>query len=132
MQAEYMIERRHAVDAIKALRELEALTRPYILAAEVRSVAPDDLWLSSSYERETICLHYAFELDHDIPRNVLPVIEAALVPYAPRPHWGKLFVATAEELAPRYPKMADFRALAARLDPNGKFRNAFLDARVLG
>jgi xylitol oxidase len=63
---------------------------------------------------------------------VLPVVERALEPFAPRPHWGKLFVATAEELAPRYPRMADFRALANRLDPNGKFRNEFLDRHVFG
>lgn len=132
MQAEYMISREHAVSAIRALKELSEMVRPYIFAAEVRSVAPDNLWLSSAYQRDTICLHYACVADPAVPGEVLPIVEQALEPFAPRPHWGKLFVATAEELAPRYPRMGEFRALAGRLDPNGKFRNAFLDRHVFG
>jgi xylitol oxidase len=29
-----------------------------------------------------------------------------------------------------HPRLADFRALATKHDPNGKFRNAFLDEYV--
>lgn len=132
MQAEYMLPREHAADAIRALKGLSELTRPYILAAEFRTVAADDLWLSTSYQRDTVCLHYAFVLDFDIPTKVLPVVEEALAPFEPRPHWGKLFAATAADLAPRYARMDDFRALADRLDPRGAFRNAYLDEKVFG
>ncbi len=61
----------------------------------------------------------------------LPAIEAALLPLGARPHWGKVFLATADQLAPAYPRWGDFRALAERLDPERKLRNAFL-ARHLG
>lgn len=133
MQTEYMVERGDAVAAIRALKdEISELVRPYIFAAEVRSVAADDLWLSTAYERDTVCLHYATRADLDVPNQVIPAIERALAPFEPRPHWGKLFFATAEELAPRYPKMDDFRALAGRLDPRGAFRNQFLDEKVFG
>jgi xylitol oxidase len=132
MQAEYMVDRKDAVAGIRALKELSELTRPYILAAEVRSVAPDDLWMSTCYQRDTICLHYATIADPGVPNEMLPAVERALEPFGPRPHWGKLFVATAEDLAPRYPKMDDFRALANRLDPKGKFRNEFLDRHIFG
>jgi xylitol oxidase len=56
--------------------------------------------------------------------RVLPVVAAVeeqLAPFDPRPHWGKVF-----HDAPRYPRSADFAALAARLDPAGTFRNAFV------
>jgi xylitol oxidase len=33
-------------------------------------------------------------------------------------------------LQSRHPRLADFRALAQKHDPNGKFRNAFLDGYV--
>ena len=59
-------------------------------------------------------------------------IEGALAPFAPRPHWGKLFAMPAPTVQSRYPKLGDFRALATRLDPDGKFRNAFIDRYVLG
>jgi hypothetical protein len=32
----------------------------------------------------------------------------------------------------RYPRLGDFHALATRLDPTGKFRNAFVDEFVFG
>lgn len=133
MQTEYMVGRGDAVAAIRALEaEISEVVRPYILAAEVRSVAADDLWLSTAYQRDTVCLHYATRADLDMPNQVIPEIERVLSPFEPRPHWGKLFAATAEELAPRYPRMDDFRALAGRLDPRGAFRSQFLDEKVFG
>jgi len=60
------------------------------------------------------------------------VIEQALAPFRPRPHWGKLFVMPAAQVMAGQPRLAEFRALATRLDPSGKFRNAFLDAFVFG
>jgi xylitol oxidase len=54
---------------------------------------------------------------------VLPQIESALAPFGVRPHWGKLFVGSAETT---YPRLPEFRELAERLDGGGKFRNEFL------
>ena len=58
------------------------------------------------------------------------VIEVALAPLGPRPHWGKLFTMERATLQSRYPRLADFRTLAQKHDPDGKFRNAFLDDYV--
>ena len=62
---------------------------------------------------------------------VLPEIEDALLPLGARPHWGKCFVAGADAIAPLYPRLADFRALRDRVDPDRVFGNAWLD-RVIG
>jgi xylitol oxidase len=35
-------------------------------------------------------------------------------------------------VSPLYPKLEAFRALAARHDPSGKFRNTYLDRFVFG
>jgi len=51
--------------------------------------------------------------------------------YGGRPHWGKRHFQTAATLAERYPRWEDFLAARARLDPEGAFRNQYLD-RVLG
>ena len=59
--------------------------------------------------------------------RVLAELEPALEPFEPRPHWGKLFLH-----APRYERLPDFARLAETLDPRGAFRNAWLEARVLG
>lgn len=60
---------------------------------------------------------------------VLPDIEAALRPFTPRTHWGKVYT-TGFDQAAGFRRLGDFAALAARVDPTGKFRNAHLD-RVL-
>ena len=67
--------------------------------------------------------------DPDV-RRLLPDIEAALRPFAARPHWGKLFTTGADELTGLYPRMPDFRDLVRRFDPRGAFRNDFLDRTV--
>jgi hypothetical protein len=40
--------------------------------------------------------------------------------------------AHAAQLAPLYPQLPAFRDLVRSHDPNGKFRNAFLEAHVIG
>jgi xylitol oxidase len=55
-------------------------------------------------------------------------VERRLAPWRPRPHWGKLFATPPADLRERYPRFNDFADLVRRLDPTGKFRNAWLDA----
>jgi hypothetical protein len=43
-----------------------------------------------------------------------------------------LFHADAAALAPLYPRFADFRDLAERMDPGHKFRNGFRVRKVFG
>jgi xylitol oxidase len=132
LQTEYMVPRRHAVPALQAVRGLAPAIRPLLLASEIRTVAADDLWLSSAYGTDTVCIHFSWKRDGDAVNGLLPALEAALAPFAARPHWGKLFAATARELEPRFERLPDFRWLAERLDRRGAFRNAFLERHVFG
>jgi L-gulonolactone oxidase len=58
-------------------------------------------------------------------------VEAVARDHEGRPHWGKRHFRTAEELAPLYPRWAEFARARARLDPGGVFSNAYTE-RVLG
>ena len=131
LQSEYLVPRQHAVAALTALRKLGDRIRPELQVCEVRTVAADDLWLSSSYGTDVVGIHFTWLAHQPEVEALLPVIEQALAPFAARPHWGKLFTLGAEELAALYPRHRDFTELAARYDPAGLFRNAYLD-RVLG
>ena len=98
---------------------------------EIRAVAADQLWLSTSYRQDSVAFHFTWIAD---PAAVLPVVtllERQLAPFAPRPHWGKIFTATPEDLRARYERLPDFLGLMRRFDPSGKFRNAYTD-RYLG
>jgi alditol oxidase len=132
IQSEYMLPRRHAVAALRAMRELAPMLRPHLWISEVRTVAADDLWLSTAYQTDTVCIHFSWKRDADAVDRLVPIVEAALAPFEPRPHWGKVFVASARELEGRYERLPEFRRLAARLDRRGAFRNAFLDRHVFG
>ncbi|MFF2244958.1 FAD-binding protein [Arthrobacter sp. NPDC058130] len=132
LQSEYLIPREHAVEAIRTMRRLSGVVTPLLLVGEIRTIAADELWLSPNYGRDGIGLHFTWRQDEPAVRAILPLLEAELAPFGARPHWGKLFHADAAGLAPLYPRFADFTALAGRLDPAGKFRNAFLDRTVFG
>ncbi|HET9349308.1 MAG TPA: D-arabinono-1,4-lactone oxidase, partial [Arthrobacter sp.] len=132
LQSEYLIPREHAVEALRTMRRLSSVVTPLLLVGEIRTIAADELWLSPNYGRDGIGLHFTWRQDEPAVRALLPLLEAELAPFAARPHWGKLFHGDAASLAPLYPRFADFTALAGRLDPAGKFRNAFLDRTVFG
>ncbi|QDY67135.1 FAD-binding protein [Glutamicibacter halophytocola] len=132
LQTEYLVPREHAVAAMAAMRQLSPVLTPLLLVAEVRTIAADDLWLSGNYGRDGIALHFTWKPQQQSVEAILPQVESALAPYAARPHWGKLFAATAADLRGMYPKFNDFIALARRLDPDGKFRNEFLQRNIFG
>ena len=132
IQSEYQVARPHAVEAIRAVRALADTLAPVLQVSEIRTIAADELWMSPQYGQATVGLHFTWTRDPEAVARVLVDLEAALAPFAPRPHWGKVFLADAATLAPRYERLADFARLAARLDPRGAFRNDWLAAHVLG
>lgn len=131
LQSEYLLPREHALAAIDRLRGLRDLLAPVLLVSELRTVAADAHWLSSSYGHDVLGVHFTWLRDPERVHAALPAVEEALLPLGARPHWGKCFVAGVRDLEPLYPRMADFRALRDRVDPGRVFGNAFID-RVIG
>ena len=131
LQSEYLLPRSHALTAIERLRALGQRLAPVLQVCELRTVAADEHWLSSSYGHDVLGVHFTWLRDEERVYAVLPAIEDALLPLGARPHWGKCFVAGADAIAPLYPRLADFRALRDRVDPDRVFGNAWLD-RVIG
>lgn len=131
LQTEYFVDRRHAVKALRVLRDMGERLSPHLHAAEIRTVAADAMWLSPAFERDCLSIGFTWRKHPAAVGALLPVIEHALAGCAPRPHWGKLFHFGAAELAGRFPRLSDFRTLATSYDPEGKFWNPFLDG-VLG
>jgi xylitol oxidase len=131
IQAEYMVDRSHALDVIQARRDFEPEFRDRLVCGEIRTIASDDLWMSTAYGRETVAFHFSLKLDQERVDRLLSKLEAILAPFEPRPHWGKVFAAQAADLAPRYEKFDDFRRLMQKYDPQGKFRNDYIDRFIL-
>jgi len=132
IQSEYLLPRAVAGQAVEVLRSLADRIRPLLQICEIRTVAADQLWLSTAHGVDSLALHFTWRPAQQQVSEVLADLEARLLPLGARPHWGKLFRADAATLAPRYQRHADFVALVQRLDPRGAFGNAWLDRFVLG
>jgi xylitol oxidase len=132
LQSEYFVPRPDAVDAILAVERLRELVGPHLLISEIRTIAADDLWMSTCYKRPSVAIHFTWKQDWPAVRRLLPLIEKELAPFEPRPHWGKLFTMPPSVLRSRYDRLPDFLALAMKFDPRGKFRNEFLNRYVFG
>jgi alditol oxidase len=132
IQSELFVARPDAVAAIAAVRELAPRIAPVLQVSEIRTIAADALWMSPHRARDSVGLHFTWNRDPEGVDRALALVEAALEPFAARPHWGKVFRAGAGRIAELYERLPDFRALAERLDARGAFRNAWLERHVLG
>jgi xylitol oxidase len=130
LQSEYFIPREHALAAFDAIRQIHEFISPILLISEIRSIAADDLWMSPCFKRACVAFHFTWRKDWDAVRKVLPKIEEAFESFDARPHWGKLFTMPVSRLLSLYTRVADFRQLLERYDPNDKFRNSFLNSAI--
>ena len=130
-EMEYSLPREHGMAALREVRRLmEAEGWPVAWPVEIRATPPDEAWLSSTFGRDSVYLafHVGSRTDH---RPYFTGVERVLREHDGRPHWGKLHTRTAADLAPAYPRWADFAAVRDRADPGRLFANDYLE-RVLG
>jgi xylitol oxidase len=130
IQAEYLLPRAHAVDAMRAVRALHERITPLLHVTEIRTMRADDLWLSPAYARDTVGIHFTWHRDERI-YDVLPDIEKALLPMDARPHWGKVTCATSTEVTAAFPRWGEFTQLVREVDPQKRFRSPFV-TRLMG
>lgn len=130
LQSEYFIPRRHAVAAILAVAELREKVSPLLMISELRTIAADELWMSPCYRQACAAIHFTWKPDWPGVQSVLPIIEERLAPFEARPHWGKVFRMSPARLRSLYQKLPDFQDLLRSHDPQGKFRNAFLNEKL--
>ena len=132
LQSEYLVGRSRAVEALHAVAALSDQIAPVLLTSEIRTVAADDLWLSPAYHRDSVALHFTWIADEAAVAPVVSAVEAALAPFAPRPHWGKVFSTPPRMMAAQYERWPDFTALSQRFDPDGVLRNDLLMEYLAG
>ena len=126
IQAEYFVPREHASKVISTMRRHGERLAAVLLVSEVRTIAADNLWLSPCAQGPMVAVHFTFRRDPKGVLSVLPAIETDLGALGAVPHWGKVTTMSPAAVRSRMPRLADFRQLALSLDPNGKFRNAFV------
>lgn len=130
-EMEYAIPRGDAVQAVREVRSLiDSSDFRIAFPIEVRVSAPDDILLSTAHGRPSayIAAHVYKGMPHE---QYFRGVEKIMMSFGGRPHWGKMHYQTADTLRAVYPQFDRFRAVRAKLDPQGRFTNDYLD-RVLG
>lgn len=132
VEMEYALPAEAGPACFRAVRERMRVRHTEVAwPVEYRTLRSDDAWLSTAHARETvtISLHQGAALPwQDFFADLEPVLRA----HGGRPHWGKRHGLTAGDLAPLYPRFNAFVALAHELDPDGRLRNAHLQALLGG
>jgi alditol oxidase len=131
LQSEYLVAREVGPAAFAALHRVREKIAPALQISEIRTVAADEMWLSPAYGRDSVALHFTWYDDAVAATAAIEVVEHALEPFDPRPHWGKLFGLLPAVVQPRYARLPDFQRLRGRFDPTNKLGNEFVD-RYLG
>ncbi|PBB91555.1 oxidoreductase [Mesorhizobium sp. WSM3864] len=116
-------------DGPKALAEIIALSEKHFpevyFPMEVRSVAPDEFWLSPFHRRLTCSI----AIHHDVANDPLPFMRAAepiFRKYGGRPHWGKMHSLTAADFKKLYPRWDDAMAVRRDIDPGNRFVSPYM------
>ncbi len=125
-ELEYAVPVAHGKEAVKAVRKLMLEKHPTcIYPIEYRFTAGDTGWISPFFEQDSITLSVSGEPGTDY-WEYLKDVDTILRQYGSRPHWGKLHFLGAEDVTALYPRAGDFRALRAKVDPEGRFLNDHL------
>lgn len=127
LQTEYLVPRSSAVEALRRVKALRDTIGPLLQVSEIRTIAADDLWLSGSYGRDSVGIHFTWHNDSAV-LGVLPLLDAALYPLGARPHWGKLFTMAPTQIAKTYPQLTAFTEMVRHWDPTGKFTNSVFES----
>jgi alditol oxidase len=132
IQTEYFVPRSRGYEAILAVEQLKDKITPHLFITEIRCIAADDLLMSPAYHQDSMAIHFTWKPESDEIHKVLPLIEEKLAPFNARPHWGKVFTMPPARLAQVYGNMPKFHELVTQRDPQGKFRNQFIDTNIFG
>ena len=92
----------------------------------IKQTAADDIPMSPASGRDSCYIGaYVGSLKWAAP--YFKEFEALMRDYDGRPHWGKSFSRTANELKTLYPNYEAFDRLRRRCDPHSLFRNSFVE-----
>jgi FAD/FMN-containing dehydrogenase len=94
---------------------------------EYRTLASDDLWLSTASGRATatISVHQGAGLPDE---PLFRACEEIFAAHDGRPHWGKVHYRSGAELAALYPRWGDWWRVRDRWDPRGRFLGPHLES----
>ena len=124
---EYSIPSEAGPACVRAIREL--IRRDFdglVWPLEYRTIAPDDIWLSTAYQRPTVTISVHQGIDRD-DTPLFRACEEIFRAFGGRPHWGKVHYLGADALAASYERWEEWWRVRDRYDPDGVYLNDYLE-----
>jgi len=125
-EMEYSVPVERGADCLSEIRRLVQTQFPAVRwPVEYRTVAADDVWLSSAYQRDTVTISVHQDIRED-ESAYFRACEEIFLGFDGRPHWGKVNYLDGDALAAMHPRWLDWWAVRDQLDAEGVFLNAYL------
>ncbi len=125
-EMEYSVPAAQGVACFEAIRQLLRTRFTDVKwPVEYRTLAADDVWLSSAYERPTVTISVHQDVNED-ERAYYQACEEVFRAHDGRPHWGKVNYLGGAQLADIHPRWHDWWAARDAVDPEGIFLNDYL------
>ena len=125
-EMEYSVPANRGPECMRAIKEL--LDKKFAEVrwpVEYRTLAADDVWLSTAYERPTVTISVHQAIDEpDEP--YYRACEEIFLEFEGKPHWGKVNYLSGEQLAAMHTRWDDWWRVRDRVDPNGVFLNPYM------
>lgn len=127
-EMEYSLPAADGPACLRALREMIAARFPDLAwPLEYRTLAADEVWLSTAYRRPTVTISVHQGVDRpDEP--LFRACEEIFRTFDGRPHWGKVHFLGARDMASIHPRWFDWWRVRDRFDPTDRFLNPHLAA----
>jgi FAD/FMN-containing dehydrogenase len=127
-EMEYSVPAAEGLACMRAIRELilkdfAGLKWP----VEYRTLAADDVWLSTAYDRPTVTISVHQDVNED-DEPYFRASEEIFKSFSGRPHWGKVQYLDCTTFAARHPRWGDWWKSRDAVDPDGIFLNEYLRA----
>ena len=92
---------------------------------EYRTLAQDDVWLSTAYERPTVTISVHQGIDEP-DEDYYRACEEIFLAHGGKPHWGKANYLNGKEMAAQHPRWSDWWRVRDSVDPKGTFLNPYM------
>ena len=127
-EMEYSVPRDQGMACMRDIQEL--LNKEFTdvrWPVEYRTLAADDVWLSTAFERPTVTISVHQGMDAD-DTAYFHACEEIFLAYGGKPHWGKVNYLDGEQMAALHPRWQDWWRVRDAIDPQGTFLNAYLES----
>lgn len=125
-EMEYSVPAQHGPACMREIGRLLTSKFPDVRwPVEYRTLAADDVWLSSAFRRDTVTIsvHQDIKIDDE---PYFRACEEVFLNFDGRPHWGKVNYLDAHQLEAMHPKWHAWWSVRNEVDPKGTFLNDYL------